>query len=288
MSQDTCWWLDHLMPIGCGGVSRTGYTSIGVTVRRFLEHELHSGAGFVQIHHEKRIFEVVLNEEARGGCPIAMYLVGIHECAHILDGDTGVGKNMLHLKETDSRTQEMWAWRFVEATSKRLTYGTPDHVEFCFNSCVRAEETETPERCEQPDLGGLLKMLEAATNTGGPTLAAALVAKIKSSAAWFSKAAKGLKNSDGTALIKKKAYPSKTSRKHRAARGTEGRIITFPRKGRRILEGRVFKNKHLFELNCGRIESPLPAPGSILGAAAAKLYVTRWVEAATGETLDLR
>lgn len=289
MGKNTNWLLDELMPLRFGAVSLTGYRSEGVTVRRFLENEKHHGAGFVQLHHGQRIFEVVLDSENLAGCCVALYLVGLHENIHAAGGDIGPGTNALKISHGPVEVQEARAWRFVREAAGKVTagkIGKPDLIMFCFEGCVRAKEK--PTRCKSPDLGGLLEQLESAAKSGGPSLAAALREQIKSSGAWFKKAAKGLKREDGSALVARKPYPAKGVRKKRAARGTEGRIITFPRKSSRILEGRAFKNKHLSERCGGRIERPTRATDSILRAAGGQLFVKKWVVKATGEVLNLR
>lgn len=176
-------WLESLLPwpVQRGGRQpTTGFLSEGVTVRPFTRAELAAyGRGFVEVRPD-RTFEVLLDSESLGSCPVARYLVALHESGHVLAADTAPGRSAQTFAHGDRRIQERAAWSFTAGAAQKIL--TREQTAHCLSGCVGAEPP--PDRCTQPDLPGLLERI----TERAPAMAVELAAAVTAKPAWFGEA----------------------------------------------------------------------------------------------------
>lgn len=219
--------LGKLLPVKPGQVIRQPYPYdrgaapryLGLRLRRFTEIEraqLRGARGFVNYNSREATASIELDSGGLPGmCPVAAYLIGLHESAHVsehLSTRATAGRATL----AGSAEVEAEAWRFTaEAAQKHLSL---EAVEHCLGSeCVGA--SEAPTSCTQPNLGAVFMEL------GGPVaapeavgLGGALLKAVRRSPAWFGKAAKGLTGSDGKPLTGKRKAEARRPRKRQQIR----------------------------------------------------------------------
>jgi len=252
--------LGKLLPVKAGQAIRQPYPYdrgtapryLGLRLRRFTEKEksdLNGARGFVNYNSREATASIELDSGGLPGmCPVAAYLLGLHESAHVSE-HLSTRATAGRATPTGSAEVEAEAWRFTaEAAQKHLS---TEAVDFCLDECVGA--STPPTSCKQPNLGALFGEL------GGPVsapeavgLGVELLKAVKKSPAWFGKAAKGLKGSDGKPLTGKRKAEARRPRKRSQQiriRDCAGGFCGPPEPEPRLIWVRVSDGKSMPELD---------------------------------------
>jgi len=242
--------LNRLLPYWWGEVAQSGYRSKGYVLREFdPEERERNGAGFVSVSHLDRSFTIHLDEAAHGHCPIALFLVGLHEAGHIARGDVQHGLNVNKLGITVEE-QESQAWKFAVESVKATTRG--GYLEYCLTNCVGLKDD--PTECSQPSIGHLIEEIGRARGpraTSKRALGPELITAMKKNPEFYRSAAKGVKGADGKAIIP----PPRTTR-----RGSKAVGVTTPKtKGGKLLPKftEALQRVHIKEFVGGRVTKPV-------------------------------